>query len=162
MKKGLIIADSGPIFSLAILGELEILHNLFNEIRIPDAVWQEITLDKTTAFYTIIFDFFKSKVCRISTFNDLTFTMGYGESECLILCQELDADFLLIDDKKARNIAENFNINCIGTLGLLSTAKEKGIIKELRPCLILLLKNNRYYSVKLLNVLLEKYNEQKI
>jgi predicted nucleic acid-binding protein len=42
MKKGLVIADSGPIFSLALIDELKILHHLFNEIRIPNAVWEEI------------------------------------------------------------------------------------------------------------------------
>ena len=107
-------------------------------------------------------DFFEAKVAKISSFNDLTFLMDYGESESLILYKELNADFLLIDDKKARAIAENFNISCIGTLGLLSTAKSKGLINELRPYFIVLLKNNRYYSVKLLNALLEKHNEQKI
>jgi predicted nucleic acid-binding protein len=162
MKKGLVIADSGPIFSLALIEELKILHHLFNEIRIPKAVWEEITSDKTTKFYKNIFDFFESKVTKIAGFNDLTFLMDYGESESLILYKELNADFLLIDDKKARSIAENFNIHCIGTLGLLSTAKTKGLIKELRPYFIVLLKNNRYYSIKLLNVLLEKHNEQKI
>jgi len=162
MKKGLVIADSGPIFSLALIDELKILHDLFDEIRIPNAVWEEITLNKTTKFYKKILDFFEPKVTKISGFNDLTFLMDYGESESLILYKELNADFLLIDDKKARSIAENFNIYCIGILGLLSTAKTKGLIEELRPHFIMLLKNNRYYSIKLLNVLLDKHNEQKI
>ena len=162
MKKGLVIADSGPIFSLAQINELKILHNLFHEIRIPNAVWEEITLDKTTRFYKKVFNFFEPKIAKISGFNDLTFQMGYGESESLILYKELNADFLLIDDKKARKIAENFNICCIGTLGLLSTAKTKSLIKELRPYFIVLIENNRYYSIKLLNVLLEKHNEPKI
>ena len=86
--------------------------------------------------------------------------MDYGESESVILYKELNADFLLIDDKKARSIAENFNIKCIGTLGILSTAKSKGIIQELRPLFEVLLKNGRYYSINLLNMLLEKHNEQ--
>ncbi len=36
----------------------------------------------------------------------LSFLLDYGESESIILYNELQADFLLIDDKKARNIAE--------------------------------------------------------
>ncbi|MGJ3234163.1 DUF3368 domain-containing protein [Marivirga sp.] len=88
--------------------------------------------------------------------------MDYGESESVILYKELNADFLLIDDKKARNIAENFDINCIGTLGVLSVAKDKGLIKELRPLFLSFLDNNRYYSVKLLNKILQRHNEDKI
>ena len=162
MKNGLVIADAGPIFSLAVTNKLEILDQLFDEIKIPNAVWEEVTLIKTTKFYKTIEQYFKSKVNKIKGFNELTFVMDYGESESIILYKELNADFLLIDDKKARNIAENFGVNCIGTLGILSSAKSKGIIKELRPLLKILLKNERYYSLKLVNALLEKNSELKI
>lgn len=106
--------------------------------------------------------FFKLKITSIKGFNELTFVMDYGESESVILYKELNADFLLIDDKKARNIAENFGINCIGTLGILSVAKSKGIIDELRPIFIKFTENNRYYSLKLLNILLDKHKEPRI
>lgn len=162
MKNGLVIADAGPIFSLAIIDKLELLNHLFDEIKISKAVWEEITLDKTTEFYNKIELFFKPKVIKIKGFNELTFVMDYGESESVILYKELNADFLLIDDKKARKIAENFDIKCIGTLGILSVAKDKGLINELRPIFKTFLKNDRYYSLKLLNILLERHNELKI
>lgn len=162
MRKGLVIADAGSIFSLATIDKLEVLNQLFDETKIARAVWEEITLDKTTHFYKKIECFFKSKVTAINSFNNLTFVMDWGESESVILCKELNADLLLIDDKKARKIAENFDITCVGTLGILSLARSKGIIKELRPLFKTFLENNRYYSIKLLNFLLEKHNEQKI
>lgn len=129
MKNGLVIAGAGAIFSLAIIDKLEILDLLFDEIKISQGVWEEITLIKTTAFYKTIELYFEPKVNKIKGFNELTFIMDYSESESIILYKELNTDFLLIDDKKARNIAENFNVNCIGTLGILSSAKSKGIIK---------------------------------
>jgi predicted nucleic acid-binding protein len=162
MKNGLVIADAGPIFSLAIIDKLELLNHLFDEIKISKAVWEEITLDKSTEFYYGIEQFFKPKVLNIKGFNELTFVMDYGESESVILYKELNADFLLIDDKKARKIAENFDIKCIGTLGILSVAKDKGLINDLRPIFKTFLENNRYYSIKLLNKLLERHNELKI
>lgn len=162
MENGLVIADAGPIFSLAIIDKLGLLDQIFDEVKISNAVWEEITSDKTTEFYKTIELFFKPKVNNIKGFNELTFVMDYGESESVILYRELNADFLLIDDKKARNIAENFNIKCIGTLGILSSAKSKGMIKELRPLFKIFLENGRYYSIKLLNTLLEKHNEPKI
>ena len=162
MKNGIVIADSGPIFSLAIIDKLDVLTKLFDEIKIPQAVWEEITRDKSTVIYKQIFSFFQNKVCKIRGFNDLSFIMDYGESESLILLRELNADFLLIDDKKARKIAENFKIKCIGTIGLLSIALDKGFIDELRPLFIKLLKNKRFYSLEILNHILDKYQEQKI
>ena len=162
MKNGIVIADAGAIFSLALIGKLELLNQLFDEVKIPNAVWEEITLNKTTKYFKAIELFFKSRVDRINGFNELTFIMDYGESESIILYRELNADFLLIDDKKARDIAENFNISCIGTLGILSSAKSKGMIDELRPLFKIFLENGRYFSVKLLDSILEKHDESKI
>ena len=162
MKNGLIIADSGSIFSLAIIDKLEILNLLFDSIRIPIAVWEEITLNKTTEQYQKIHSFFLDKTQKITSFNELSFLMDYGESESVILYKELRADFLLIDDKKARKIAENLGLNCIGTLGLLSVAREKKIILKLKPLFEDLLKKKRFYSIKLLNTILERHNEGEI
>lgn len=162
MKNGLVIVDAGPIFSLAVIDKLELLNQLFDEVKISKAVWEEITLDKTTEFYKRIDLFFKAKVVNIKGSNELTFVMDYGESKSVILYKEHNADFLLIDDKKASSIVENFNIKCVGTLGILSIAKSKGIIKELRPIFKTFLENNRYYAVNILNCLLEKFSENKI
>ena len=66
MKNGLVIADSGAIFSLAVIGKLELLEILFDSVKIPFAVWQEITLDKTNEIYNDINSLFKDKVIHIS------------------------------------------------------------------------------------------------
>jgi len=162
MKNGLVIADAGPIFSLALIDKLELLNQLFDDIKIPRAVWNEITFHKDTAFYQNICDFFESRVIEISGFNELTFIMDYGESEAVILYKELGADYLLIDDKKARHIAENFGMKCVGTLGLLIKSKEKNLIKELRPIFMNFLDNKRFYSLDLLNAILIENNEDSI
>lgn len=60
-KNELIIADSGAIFSLALLNQLDLLTKLFEDIKIPVAVWEEITLKKNTPYY--------QKIYRISTPN---------------------------------------------------------------------------------------------
>lgn len=162
MKKGLVISDSGPIFSLAIVVKLDLLNELFEKVSIPNAVWKEITKDSSVSFFSQIHSFFKNKTVEISGFNDLTFTMDYGESESVILYRELNADYLLIDDKKARKIAESLGVNCIGTLGLLHQAKEHNMIGELRQVFIELLENKRYYGIDLLNSILINNNEKVI
>jgi len=81
MKNGLVIADSVPIFSLALIDKLNILNDLFDDVKIPQTVWKEIASDKTKADYLKIFDFFKDKTCNIFGINELIFVMDYGESE---------------------------------------------------------------------------------
>jgi predicted nucleic acid-binding protein len=160
MKNGLVIADSGPIFSLALIDKLEILNDLFDSIKIPPGVWNEITFDTKKPDYQKLYNFFKDKTCQISGLNELTFIMDYGESESLILYKELEADFLLIDDKKARKIAETLNVNCIGIIGLLASAKDKGYIEKLKPYFEMFLKNKRFYSIELLNAVLTAKGEE--
>jgi uncharacterized protein len=47
MKHGIVVADSGPLFSLALISRLDILNALFDEVKIPPAVWDELTFDKS-------------------------------------------------------------------------------------------------------------------
>lgn len=162
MKNGLVIADAGPIFSLALIDKLSVLDSLFDTIKISQAVWEEISNDDSKPFHSRIVSYFNNKVVGITGTNELTFIMDYGESESVILYKELDANFLLIDDKKARTIAENYNINCIGTLGLLSIAKDKGLIDNLRPLFVDFLNNKRFYSIELLNTILLRSGELQI
>ncbi|MEI7423286.1 MAG: DUF3368 domain-containing protein [Prolixibacteraceae bacterium] len=160
--KGIVIADSGPIFSLALIDKLELLDSLFDDILIPPAVWNEISADETKPFYDRVCNYFKDRVKHTTGFNELTFIMGYGESESVILYNEVEADFLLIDDKKARSIAENLGVKCIGTIGLLSAAKDKGYIVALRPIFEDFLTHQRYYSIDLLNAILLRKNEESL
>ena len=128
---------------------MDLLDKLFDDVKIPHAVWVEISTDESKPFHKRICAYFQDKVEQIKGFNELTFMMDYGESESVILYKELQANFLLIDDKKARSIAENFGINCVGTLGLLSIAKDKGLVDNLKPLFDLILQKHRYNSIDL-------------
>jgi predicted nucleic acid-binding protein len=162
MKNGLVIADSGPVFSLAVIDKLDILTSIFNEVLIPNAVWLEIISHETKPNFHKLHDFFVGKVRKISGFNDLIFMMDTGESEAVILYKEMKADFLLIDDKKARAIAENLEVTCIGVLGLLAIAKDKGLINELKPLFEKLIQNKRFYAIEVVNFILSSKGESKI
>ncbi len=160
MKNGLVISDSGPIISLALVGKLWLLEELFDEIKIPKSVWEELTSDSEKLFVDSISIFFKDKVSEISTFNEFLILMDKGESESLTLYRELNADFLLIDDLKARKIAEIYNINCIGTLGVLIASKRKGLIPNLKPEFEEFLLHKRFYGIELLNKILLENGEE--
>ena len=62
MKNGLVISDSGPVFSLAVIDKLGILNELFDEIYIPKAVWIELTRDQATEHYERIVEYFEGRV----------------------------------------------------------------------------------------------------
>lgn len=162
MRQRVVVADSGPIISLAVIDRLDVLLALFSSVNVPVAVWEEVTQDTGSAYHHRIHGFFRERVHHVQGFNELTFIMDAGESEAVMLCKELNADFLLIDDRKARRIAESLGIDCVGTLGVLSEARARGIISELRPLFTEFLSHGRYYGVPLLNDILAHHGEAPI
>jgi predicted nucleic acid-binding protein len=51
-----------------------------------------------------------------------------GERQAIILAEELGADLVLLDDLRARQIAQARGLNIVGTLGLLADAARRGLI----------------------------------
>ena len=154
-----VIIDTSPLISFAVLDQLDLVDKLFTEIIIPSAVSREIRMSKNKKEYNRISNFIMNRICYPQNKQRLKFQLGDGETEAIILCLEMNADLLIIDDKKARNIAESYKIRCIGTLGLLTLAKKRGLIKEIRKYFIQLIDNERYFSRKLLNEILELNRE---
>ncbi|MEL6194446.1 MAG: DUF3368 domain-containing protein, partial [Bacteroidota bacterium] len=71
----------------------------------------------------------KSKVSQLLQEIDL------GESEAIVLVEELEAHLLIIDERLGTRIAKNRGILTIGLLGILVKAKVDGHLKEIRPLL---------------------------
>jgi predicted nucleic acid-binding protein len=63
-------------------------------------------------------------------------TLDLGESESIALAKELDAELLIMDERKGRAIAEKLKIRFTGTLGVIVKAKQSGILSEVRSTLL--------------------------
>ncbi|MEZ4828504.1 MAG: DUF3368 domain-containing protein [Bacteroidia bacterium] len=158
----IVVSDTGPLISLGIVGKLDIIERVFGEFYIAGAVWEELKKYENKDFDKQYLKVLESHVKKINTKNYLSIIMDYGESESVILYEELNADYLLVDDNKARAIAESLNVNCIGSIGLLIKAKQNNILSSLRPVFIKWLENERYFSLKLLNSILIDTGEEPI
>jgi predicted nucleic acid-binding protein len=155
----IVIADAGVVISLAVLDKIDLLETLYGDVYIPAEVWREIEdtfeeLQIPQAYR------FRSRVKNISGPNHFTGIMYGGEAEAACLYQELNADFLITDDKQARKIAEQYGINCFGTLAVLLKARSLNLIGPLRPLFVILLAHNRYFKKNLLNNLLVQFGEK--
>lgn len=155
-----VIADTGALISLGLIGCVDLIEKVFGDFYIANAVWEELQEYENPEFEKSLLRQLKKRVVKIKSRNLLSVVMDYGESESVILYEELNADYLLIDDNKARVIAESFDVNCIGSLGLLVKAKQKGLINNLTPVFEKWLKNERYFSRKILNQVLIQSGEE--
>ena len=122
----IVISDASPLISLAKIGYLRILRELFEKVYIPEAVYEEIVVKgkgKTGAREVKFATWIKKKEIKdIQTCNRLIreFNLGKGEAETIVLGREMRADCVLIDEGKARDIAVSLEIPVHGTLGVLA------------------------------------------
>ena len=77
----------------------------------------------------------------------------------MALYKQLSVDSPLIDDRRARAIAEHNYIHCIGTLGILLFAKHRGVIKQVAPFVEKLCDSSIYYGEDLLGKVLRLAGE---
>jgi len=163
MKQYSIISNSTPLIAFIKRNELSILKTLFKEIIIPKAVYDEIlntpgTLNKEGE---ILKKEIKKKWILIKEITTLKFpelNLGRGETEALNLCIESNNPLLLIDEKKARNIAKSLKIDVLGTLGILSLVNKRGLKneQEILENLDLLIKKGFYLSSEVILGFLNK------
>lgn len=133
MKKLRVVADSSCLIGLAFIERFKLLKDLFGFIYIPDAVYNEVVLKgkkevgSNETQKAINNGWIKRKVVKDRALVEaLAITLGRGESEVIALCKELDADYALIDEKNARDIAELMNVDTMGVIGTIDLAVKKG------------------------------------
>mgnify|MGYP001603151922 CR=1 FL=1 len=103
------VSDSGPIISFARANRLELLRQVLQEVKIPEAVYEEIVVkgeNKPGAEEISREEWIKKeKIKDRSKVEQLPSNLGVGEREAIVLSQELKAA-LLIDERLARKEAE--------------------------------------------------------
>ncbi len=157
------IVNSSPLIFLAKLGKLDILKELFDEIIIPEAVYNEAVVEGSShEESSIIKNTEWIKVEKVRNYQLVRFLMefiDYGESEVIVLAIEKNADIVILDDKDARKIARGFGLKVTGTIGVLMLAKRRGLIKEVKPLIEELIREGFRISNDLLKAILKEMNE---
>jgi uncharacterized protein len=130
----LVVADTSALVALAACNTLTLLDQLFKEVRVPVAVFEECTvIGKPESARLGVY--LQGKVVEVDI-HELVIAagrLGQGELEAMALYRSLRADFLLVDDHRARKVARLNGMEVVGSLGMLLRAKEAGLIPEIRP-----------------------------
>ena len=160
----IIVSNTSPIINLAAINRLPILQELFKNIIIPEAVYNEIAVigaGQPGSKEVRKFDWIKTqKVSNRSFVKILQIDLDQGEAEAIALAAELSSDLLLIDEKIGRSVASQLDIKFVGLLGLLLEAKSKDIIGNIQPLLNeLRVKAGFWISQQLYSRVLELANE---
>jgi uncharacterized protein len=122
-----VVSDSTCLIGLERIDRLDILPQLYSNFYIPAAVKAEIGFVEPWMEVR--------EVENLSLVNSLRSSIDWGESEAIALAIELNKAVVVLDDRKARKIAAQFDLVVTGTMGVLLKAKQMGAITTVRPIL---------------------------
>jgi len=121
-----IISDTSCFIILTNIGELELLQKVYGQIvTTPEIVaefgellpeWVEIAEVKDKYRQTI-----------------LELQIDKGESSAIALALETPDSVVILDDYKARKIAERLGVTFTGTIGVIIKTKLNGVIPSVKP-----------------------------
>ncbi len=163
----IVVSDASVLIALARIGHLDMLPTLFGKVFIPRAVAREIEVggkDGSELFkqaeWIHIVDLRSLELTeKLSSPHRNNVKLDKGEAQAIALALELDADYLLIDERRGRRVAESLGIDLIGVLGVLALAKRKGLLPEIRPALDALRRVGFRISDDLYRFVLEEADE---
>jgi predicted nucleic acid-binding protein len=162
-----IITNSTPIIGLSIIGKIDLLSDMFDEVFVPEAVYKEIVFSDSvndhgkTELKNAIDngEILLRKIENSHLIHKLYGKLHEGELEVIVGAKELNIEIVAIDEKAARSLAKTFQLRPIGTVGILIIAKGRGLIREVRPLLDKLLEYNFYMTKTLYHHALKLANE---
>ena len=153
----MIIGDSSALIALAIIDKLELLEKIFGKVYVPKAVYNELC-NNNKAESKKLEIFLKDKTLEVNA--SLKYIgLGEGELEAIVLYKQVNAKYLLIDDKRAKNFAKLNSVNTIGSLGVLILAKELGFLTSIKEQIDKLQKSKIYISPALIEKVLKRVGE---
>lgn len=150
----LVVSNASPLIALHQVDELKLLQGLFGEVHVPPAVAREVEPGITLPLWV------KTRPLQQPMAGEvLRASLGPGESEAISLAQEIRAEWLLLDERAARRLAQALGLRVAGTLGLLNRAKEKGFLAAVRPPIEALLRAGFHASPALVERILSEAGE---
>jgi len=134
----IVVSDSSPLITFARTGLFHLLGQLFNEIIIPEEVNTEVTIRGAGLPGAALTQ--QASWVRIKPIQDTAlfarwraaYRLGAGEVATIILAKELPADVVLLDERKARLLAQAEGVRVLGSVGVLEICYRRGDIADLR------------------------------
>ncbi len=161
---GLVVSNSSPLIALATIGRFTLLKSLFGQIAIPEAVFEEVVIQgqgepgsQEVAEAEWIRTIPVKDQLAVSLLRE---SLDLGESEAIVLGQELGAQYVLLDDELARRKAGLLGLPVAGTLAVLLMAKQAGLLATVSPILAELMQTDFRMSERVLTAVLTKAGER--
>jgi len=128
----IVIADTSPINYLILIGEVHVLHQLYETVILPQTVVAELQHEATAQMVQQWIaqrpNWLRIAQPSAQTVDRELERLGPGERDAILLAQELRADRIVIDELTARKMAASRSLEVIGTVGVLEEAAVRDLV----------------------------------
>lgn len=163
----IVVSDTTPLISLLKIERIELLEKLFGQVLIPQAVFDELTVDERFEFeanqirqkqFIVVKTVQNPKSASILK---RATGLDQGESEAIVLTDEQNADLLLMDEAKGRMVSSQMGLKIMGTIGVLMAAYEENELtaEEVRACIEGLQAAGRHIGRRYYQMLLDRLSD---
>lgn len=129
----LVVADTGPLNYLVLIGQIEILHTLFERVFVPEPVEKELLHDEAPEVVRRWISTAPPWIEMVPDGGDHSELalrhLDDGERAAIQLAVRIGAELLLIDDRDGVVTARSMGFAVTGTLGILDLAAHRGLIR---------------------------------
>jgi predicted nucleic acid-binding protein len=140
---GIVVADAGPLIGLARIDRLDLLHTLYGTVVIPTSVLSELRVSSArpgsrALTAALVEGAIEARSLAAGCENELarlSQALDAGEASAILLAEQLQARFLLIDERRGRQVARTRGLPVVGVPGVLLAARRTGRLDSVAAAL---------------------------
>jgi len=129
-----IVVNATPLIALSLIDQLALLNQLFDEVIIPSAVYQEVVgsgANKPGAIEIQNAQWIQiQSVEPTSNLEPLLLGLDSGELQVILLALSIKPDWVIIDEKLGRRVAQAMGLPVKGTVGILLAGFYAGYLSK--------------------------------
>jgi len=121
-----VVVNATPLIGLSLLNRLDLLPELFEEVIVPRAVYEEVVVQGGSRVGAAVLSSAAwvqvKEPNRAPTIEPLLLGLDAGELQVLLLACDLQPDWVLVDERLGRRVAHVLRLPVKGTVGVLLAA----------------------------------------
>jgi len=156
----IVFSNTTPIIALSSIQSLCLMPQLFGEIHLVYEVIEECAAGGPISVPTLLeMSWIKPVQSTPIQHASILLDLDKGEKHTLDMACKHQADWVIIDEKIGRNMAEYMVLKVIGTLGILLKARQRGLIHCFNDSVKAMQAQGIYYNTALIKKLSQTVGE---
>lgn len=158
-----VVCNASPLIILGRIDRLDLLPALFGTVQVSSEVYEEVVVagvgrPAAAAIKAAKWIQVQPPLTEVDLASWRTEArLGSGELATIALAKTLGADWTIVDERAARQLATKHKLKVIGCVGILELAYQRKLVTDLRATYARMLAEGVYISPNILNLSLSTF-----